>query len=180
MYEEKKSFLKIYHSKHPVISLYVGYLREYLGGITMYPYTNYYDALFRQNEKLISDIEKAINGEYSAINCYEKLANLAANEKEKNQINEIRQDEVKHFQQFVQLYTRLTGRQPQPKITEECPDVYLSGLEFALQDEQETVDFYLEIADVASEPSIKEAFRRAAADEQNHAVWFLYYFSKNK
>ncbi|MBT2726201.1 ferritin-like domain-containing protein [Bacillus sp. ISL-75] len=146
----------------------------------MYPYTNYYDALYRQNNKLIRELEKAINGEYNAINCYEKLANLAPNEKEKSRILEIRQDESKHYQQFDQIYTRLTGRKPQPKISEECPEVYLNGLEFALQDEQTTVDFYLEVADGTSDPTIKEAFRRAAADEQNHAVWFLYFFTKNK
>jgi rubrerythrin len=146
----------------------------------MYPYTNYYDALYRQNNKLIRELEKAINGEYNAINCYEKLANLAPNEKEKSRILEIRQDESKHYQQFDQIYTRLTGRKPQPKISEECPEVYLNGLEFALQDEQTTVDFYMEVADGTSDPTIKEAFQRAAADEQNHAVWFLYYFTKNK
>ena len=41
----------------------------------MYPYTNYYDALYRQNNKLIREVEKAMNGEYNAINCYSKLAN---------------------------------------------------------------------------------------------------------
>ncbi|CAH2714149.1 hypothetical protein BACCIP111895_01303 [Neobacillus rhizosphaerae] len=146
----------------------------------MYPYSNYYDALNRQPNKLINDIEKAINGEYSAINCYAKIAKLARRENERKQILEIRQDEIKHFQQFGQIYTSLTGSQPQPKITEQCPDVYLDGLEFALKDEQKTVDFYLEIADSATDAYIKETFRRAAADEQNHAVWFLYYFSKAK
>lgn len=144
----------------------------------MYPYTNYYDALNRQPNTLIRDLEKAINGEYSAINCYDKLAKLASSEKERKQILEIRKDEVKHYQQFVQLFNRLTGRQPQPKITEECPDTYIEGLEFALQDEQHTVDFYMEIADGAADSFVKEAFRRAAADEQNHAVWFLYFFTK--
>ena len=91
----------------------------------MYPYTNYYDALYRQNNQLIREIEKAINGEYSAINCYAKLANLAPNEKEKSRILEIRQDELNHFKQFEQLYTRLTGKKPQPKISEDCPGVYL-------------------------------------------------------
>jgi rubrerythrin len=147
----------------------------------MYPYTNYNDALYRQNKKLIREIEKAINGEYNAIHCYAKLANSAPNEKEKSRILEVRQDEIKHHQQFEQIYTKLTGRKPLPqKLGEECPDIYLDGLEFALQDEQITVDFYLEVADGASDPFIKESFRRAAADEQNHAVWFLYYFTKNK
>lgn len=146
----------------------------------MYPYTNYNDALNRQTSKLVSDIEKAINGEYSAINCYAKLAQLTSNEKEKKRILEIREDEVKHFKLFGQIYTSLTGRQSQPKVSEECPNVYLNGLEFALQDEQKTVDFYLEIADETTNQYIKESFQRAAADEQNHAVWFLYFFSKAK
>lgn len=85
---------------------------------------------------------------------------------------------MKHFQQFVHIYVSLTGQQPQPKITKNCPDTYLDGLEFALQDEQRTVDFYLEISDDTTDPFIKETFRRIAADEQNHAVWFLYYFFK--
>lgn len=146
----------------------------------MYSYSNNYNFIYRQNEKLIVDIEKAINGEYSAINCYAKLANLASQNTERNQILEIRQDEIKHFQQFVQIYISLTGRQPQLKIIEECPNFYEEGLEFALQDEQRTVDFYLKIADDTTNQFIKEAFRRAAADEQNHAVWFLYYFFKTK
>jgi rubrerythrin len=146
----------------------------------MHSYLNHYNLVYRQNEKLVSDIEKAINGEYSAINCYAKLANLASKENVRKQILEIRQDEIKHFQQFGQIYVNLTGKQPQPKVIEECPDVYLNGLEFALQDEQRTVDFYLEIADEATNQYIKEVFRRAAADEQNHAVWFLYYFSKSR
>lgn len=146
----------------------------------MYPYTNYLDALTRQSNKFVSDLEKAINGEYSAIDCYAKLANLARNQTEREQILEIRQDEVKHYQQFVQLYQGLTGQPPQAKIVEQCPNVYAQGLEFSLMDEQKTVDFYLEIADGASDPFVREVFRRVAADEQNHAVWFLYYFMKNK
>ncbi|MEK4620406.1 ferritin-like domain-containing protein [Bacillus sp. FSL K6-0273] len=145
----------------------------------MNTYFNKYNTFYRQNPNLISNIEKAINGEYSAINCYAKLANLAPQGNERNQILEMRQDEIKHFQQFVQIYVSLTGQQPQPKTTEVCPDTYLNGLEFALQDEQRTVDFYLEISDDTTDTSIKETFRRAAADEQNHAVWFLYYFFKS-
>ncbi|MEH7108687.1 ferritin-like domain-containing protein [Bacillus sp. JJ1764] len=146
----------------------------------MFPFTNYVDALSRQSNKLVSDVEKAINGEYSAIDCYARLANLATNKEERERILEIREDEIKHYRHFVQIYTQLTGRQPQPKITEGCPSTYLKGLEFALKDEQMTVDFYMEIADYAGDQYVRNVFRRAAADEQNHAVWFLYYFTKNK
>jgi len=146
----------------------------------MFPFTNYRDAIYSQTSTIISDVEKAINGEYSAIDCYARLANLSPSQKQRERILEIRQDEIKHYQQFVRIYQSLTGRPPQPKIEEECPSVYKNGLEFALEDEQKTVDFYLEISDYATDPFIKETFRRAAADEQNHAVWFLYYFTKAK
>lgn len=144
----------------------------------MYPYYNNYNGNERQTEKLVSDVEKAINGEYSAIQCYAHIAKLAPTEKERTQILEIRKDEKRHFQQFVQLYQSLTGKQPQPKINEGCPNTYVKGLDFALQDEQNTVDFYHEVADETSNQFIKEVFRRAAADEQNHAVWFLYFLFK--
>ncbi|RSD26144.1 ferritin-like domain-containing protein [Mesobacillus subterraneus] len=142
----------------------------------MYPYYNHY----RQNQKLINDVAKAINGEYSATVCYAKLAAMAPNSEQRNQINEILNDEKRHLQQFTQIYTALTGRQPQMQITEECADTYLEGLEASLKDEQETTDFYLDIADEAADPMIKEVFRRAAHDEQNHAVWFLYFYVKEK
>ena len=146
----------------------------------MYRFTNYRDALNRASHPLVQDVEKAINGEYSASDCYARLANLAPSKKVREQILEIRQDEIKHYQQFVQIYRGLTGIPPQPKITEGCPNTFLKGLEFAIEDEQKTVDFYMEIADAATDPFIKEVFRRAAVDEQNHAVWFLYYFAKAK
>ncbi|MFJ7850596.1 ferritin-like domain-containing protein [Peribacillus sp. NPDC097206] len=133
-----------------------------------------------RQQDLIHKLEQAINGEYSAIQCYEKLAKMAPNETERKQILEIREDEMKHFQVFSQIYINLTGYQPTPKVTETCPDSYKAGLEFALMDEQKTVDFYLETADGAADRSVRKAFRRAAADEQNHAVWFLYYMVKNK
>lgn len=146
----------------------------------MYSHLYYYDELNRQTNKLISDIEKAINGEYSAIICYESLANMAPSEKEKKQILEIQSDEKKHLQKFIQLYYSLTGVQLQPKMTEECAKNYVEGLELALKDEQETVDFYLGISDETNNEYIKDLFRRIAADEQNHAVWFLYFYTKAK
>ncbi|MDI3409640.1 ferritin-like domain-containing protein [Bacillus sonorensis] len=132
----------------------------------------------RQNSRLIKDIGKAINGEHSAVICYQKLAQMAANPEIKKQILEIRQDEIRHFNTFLAFYTSLVDRKPDIKITEPCPAQYQAGLEFAFKDEQETVDFYLETSDHAQDRKIKEAFKRAAADEQNHAVWFLYFMTK--
>ena len=144
----------------------------------MYEYD--YDNFYRQSNRFIRELEKAINGEFSAIHCYEQLSKMAPNETQRKQILDIREDEKKHYQQFVQIYYNITGSQPQPKITEECPSQYLEGLEYALKDEQETADFYLRISDETNISFVKELFRRIAADEQNHAVWFLYFYTKEK
>ncbi|WP_394138066.1 ferritin-like domain-containing protein [Cytobacillus oceanisediminis] len=146
----------------------------------MYPYYYYQGSMARQNDKLAADIAKAINGEYSAVQCYQKLSGMASNKKERDQILEIKQDEMKHFQQFSQIYMNLTGQQHEPKMTEECPNTYKEGLDFSFNDEQFTVDFYLDIAEQTSDPTIIEVFKRAAADEQNHAVWFLYFLNKQR
>jgi len=139
----------------------------------VYDTNNYLDT------SLITDIAQAINGEYSAIACYKQLARMARNEKEKNQIREIRNDEIKHFHIFSQIYMALTGRQPTPQIVEQCPSDYIAGLNFAIGDEQKTTDFYLDIADKTNDPYIKDQFKRASADEQNHAVWFLYFLTQH-
>jgi rubrerythrin len=129
--------------------------------------------------RLVPDIQKAINAEYSAVACYEKLAEMAQTQNEKNTILEIQKDEKRHLKDFSSIYKTLTGRQPSYQIIEDCPNQYGAGIEFAFKDEQEAVDFYLDIADKAQDPTIKNRFRRAAADEQNHAVWFLFFSSKN-
>ncbi|USK34468.1 ferritin-like domain-containing protein [Bacillus sp. F19] len=135
---------------------------------------------YRANQAEIDQIAKALAGEYNAIQCYEQMANLAKNEEEKKQIMEIRNDEINHYQTFAAIYQNLSGMQYNPKQTEECPGDYFSALIAAFRDEQETVDFYLDIAENASSPYIRKQFKRASADEQNHAVWFLYYFMQNK
>ncbi|MCG1027603.1 rubrerythrin family protein [Virgibacillus halodenitrificans] len=132
-----------------------------------------------QDASLIEDIQKAINGEYSAISCYGKLAKLAPTEWERKRIQEIQRDEGRHLQIFSSIYMQLTGMQPSHTLMEGCPDDYLAGIDYAFQDEQNTVDFYLGISDRAEDPTIKEKFRRVAADEQNHAVWFMYFMLAN-
>lgn len=131
---------------------------------------------FSIDRKLEKNIARAISGEYSAIACYGKLMETAPTEREKKIIREIRNDEVRHFHEFSAIYMLLMNKQPDPKITEKCPDQYSDGLRFAFEDEQHTVDFYHDIAASAQHPYTQKLFRRAAADEQNHAVWFLSMF----
>lgn len=62
------------------------------------------------NKEVLNDISKAINGEYTAIYCYELLANQAPNNEIKKRILEIRSDEIRHYETFWHLYISLTGK----------------------------------------------------------------------
>ena len=130
------------------------------------------------NMEVINDIAKAINGEYHAIYCYEVLANQAPSNEIKNRILEIRNDEIRHYQTFAQIYISLTGNQPTPQISKQCPNDYKRGILAAFIDEQETVDFYHDIARKYNDVAIRNAFTQASADEQNHAVWYLYFLNR--
>ncbi|BFH65673.1 ferritin-like domain-containing protein [Paenibacillus azoreducens] len=143
----------------------------------MMPYEFYYRPSTNPDAALAGDLIKAINGEYSAIICYDQLAKLAPAGEARSRILEIRKDEIKHLHFFQQEYTRVTGQTHQPVQTEACPEDYKAGLVSSFKDEQETVDFYLGLSDRAQDPRLKEQLRRIAMDEQNHAVWFLYLMS---
>ncbi|SHM77639.1 ferritin family protein [Gracilibacillus kekensis] len=147
----------------------------------MYSNSLYDNAFYRSvaDTQLITDIQQAIHAEYSAIACYEELAKMAPTQDERDKIKEIQNDEKRHLEEFSTIYYHLTGSTPSYQISEQCPDNYKAGIEFAFKDEQEAVDFYLNISDKAEHTFIKESFGRAASDEQNHAVWFLFFQSKN-
>ena len=137
----------------------------------------YYDE-HEWNRQQNINILKAINGEYEAIQCYAELAKMAPSKKVREVVEEIRQDEIKHYDTFSKIYMQLTGSQPQIVKQPTCPDQYLKAVDSAFIDEQETVDSYHSIANETTNAMIRSAFRRAAEDEQNHAVWFLYFLTK--
>ncbi|EZH64336.1 hypothetical protein DH09_01070 (plasmid) [Bacillaceae bacterium JMAK1] len=142
-----------------------------------YPYNRGMVYQNRVSQETLTDLQTAINGEYSAIQCYEQIANRAPDDMTRNQIVEIRNDEIEHFNDLSKAYTRLTGQQPQAQITEPCPSSYSEDILSAFKDEQNTVDFYNKASDRSSDLEVKRIFSRAALDEQQHAVWFLYFLT---
>lgn len=130
--------------------------------------------------QMIERLGTSITSEYNAIHCYEVLMNEARTETEKRQIAEIRNDEVRHYHTFSALYHQLTGRTYSAHQTEMCPNTYPEGLRHAIESEQNAVDFYLESGDEAHNPHVRSVYYRIAKDEQQHAVWFLYFYTLNK
>lgn len=127
---------------------------------------------------MIHNLEEAINGEYNTIYCYEHLADLAPSDEIKKRIMEIRSDEVRHYEMFWDVYYSLTGKEFQPEITKKCSTSYSAGVLAAFLDEQKTTEFYHRAMREASATEAKKAFDSAAKDEQNHAVWYLYYLTE--
>lgn len=132
-----------------------------------------YGSYSQYDYALINDIAKAIQGEAHAISYYADLVALAPDRDTKEVFSEIREDEVKHYHTFLSIYQSLTGQSPQLSPGPR-PENLEEGIKFAIRDEIETVDFYNSVADKAYDPTIREAFRRAALDEQQHASWFTY------
>ena len=131
-----------------------------------------------QGNSIINDLMKAINGEYNAICMYEHLAKLAPNQEVCERILEIRQDEIRHYLSFSQLFTCLTGQTPTPQLSEEVPENFVDGIYSAFFDEQQSTEFYHEIARNSYIPMVSQTFLTNAADEQTHAVWFLFYINQ--
>ncbi|BAB04753.1 ferritin family protein [Halalkalibacterium halodurans] len=127
---------------------------------------------------IMRDLMTAIDGEHRAIQCYQQMAQHAPTKKEQQQIEEIITDEQRHLRTFSALYQQITEKQHEPTTDQKISHNYEKALAFAVEEEQKTVDFYLEVADHAPNLQIREAFQRAAKDEQNHAVWFLYFLTK--
>ncbi len=120
--------------------------------------------------ELIRNIERAINGEYQAIQYYRRLAELAPNQEARQTILSIRQDEIRHYNSFTRIYTQLTGSRPRVQQGS-LPRTYREGLRQGIQDELEASRFYREISAMSNVPRITNRFFRASHDEFRHSVW---------
>jgi rubrerythrin len=128
-------------------------------------------------QPLIHNTAKAVNGEYRAIRYYTRLAELAPDAQTRRIILKIRSDEQRHFQQFSNLYRRLTGREPQ--LTEPAlPETYREGVRSSITEELEDAEFYQMIARETTNSQAQVLFGRAAMDEMRHAIWFMYLAAK--
>lgn len=122
---------------------------------------------------LINDISKAIIGEVHAYNFYQRLAELATNEQDRQIILRIQRDEAKHYHWFTMILRRMGGQQPQIPAGE-LPTRFKEGVRTAIHDELEASAFYQDIASRATEHHIQMHFMHASHDEQRHASWFQY------
>lgn len=127
---------------------------------------------FRDPQKWLSDLEKALAGEKEAIEFYGTLESIAPNDEARRQVDKARQDEMKHFRMFSELYVRLTGRQPVvPKPVFETPD-FSSGVYKSFNDELDAMDLYRDMMLSTNNLVIRDIMFEAMTDEMEHAERF--------
>jgi rubrerythrin len=122
---------------------------------------------------LINDITKAIISEAQDYYFYERLAQLATNEQDRQIIYRIQLNEQKHYRWFRPILRRLGGDHPQiPEI--ELPKTFEEGLKTAIYEELQESYFYMYIASRANHNYIIQHFTNASIDERRHASWLQY------
>lgn len=127
-------------------------------------------------------IKEAIGGETEDRLFYEYLIGAAPSEEDKNIIKEIRDNEIKHFDMFRELYKELTG-QMIPCITEGefvKPSSFCEGLKTAIMGEQKAVEKYRKILFALSRRDQINKMIEIITDELRHGILYNYLYSKNK
>jgi len=127
---------------------------------------------FDVDMNLINDVSNAIILEVLAYNFYQRLAELAPNEQDRQTILRIQRDEQKHYHWFSMILRRMGGQQPTiPAVV--LPLNFEEGVRTAIKDELEAAAFYQDIAYRAEDiHPIQMHFMHASHDEQRHATWF--------
>lgn len=127
-------------------------------------------------------IKEALAGETEDRLFYEYLISTAPSNEDKNIIQGIRDNEIKHFGMFRQLYKDLTGQMP-PSVTQEeftKPSSYCEGLKMAIMGEQSAVEKYRKILFVLTDRNQINKMVEIITDELRHGILYNYLYSKNK
>lgn len=127
-------------------------------------------------------IQGALEGETEDRMFYGYLINAAPTQEEKEIITGIRNDEIKHFGLFRQLYFELTGRTPPPpqETAFTPPPTYCAGLKKALLGEQGAVQKYRRILFALQNRRQINVLTEIITDEIRHGILYNYLYSKNE
>jgi rubrerythrin len=127
-------------------------------------------------------IENAITGEAEDRLFYQYLIGAAQSAQDKQIIAGIRDDEMKHYQLFRQLYYEITGSELSnaQNVPFERPASYCEGLQKALMGEQAAVAKYRKILFAMRDRRHINMMTEIITDELRHLGLYNYLYSRNK
>lgn len=126
-------------------------------------------------------IKEAVAAETEDRMFYQYLIDNAPSQEDKAIITGIRDDEIRHFGLFRQVYTQLTGQMlpPPQNVTFEKPASYCAGLKKALLGEQNAVRKYRMILYALIDRVQINILTGIITDEIRHGSLYNYLYSKN-
>ena len=126
----------------------------------------------------------AISGEYMDRLFYTYLIENAPNVEEKNIITSIRDNEIKHFDMFHQIFYDITGEmipalEEDNEIQFNPPASYCEGLKQALYGEQNAIQKYRQILFAMQSRVHINMLTEIITDEIRHGSLYNYLYAKN-
>jgi rubrerythrin len=153
---------------------YIGQQMQYDSCIT----NNYGNHSINETIKYINN---ALEGETEDKVFYEQLIKDASNDFERDIIKGIRDDELKHYKMFRQLYYELTGQMPvsQQNYSIDTVNNYEEGLKKAILGEQKAVESYRKILFLLQDKYQTDKIVEIITDEIRHGILYNLLFSSN-
>ncbi len=131
------------------------------------------------NKLTNGEMIKAMTGEQDAISYYQQLMSMTLDNKNREIISEIRNDEIGHFKDLMDLYHRLYSKTPElPPVKKPIIPSFEEGLQDAITDELNAYEFYRNIYLNNASPMIRSLFFKAFTDENEHASKLIFILTK--
>lgn len=145
----------------------------------MYP--QYYWPNSWISQECLNLLRRSVAGETADRKFYEYLIRVAPTTKDKEIIASIRDDEIKHYSMFRQIYRDFTGQNPIPLGSEEFeqPENYCDGIQRALFGELSAVELYRRIYFCLPTRVYRDMLFEIITDEIKHAGKYNYLYAKN-
>ncbi|MDF2858054.1 MAG: cupin protein [Neobacillus sp.] len=136
------------------------------------PYDHAYMIRNQENYQVVGELLEGIKREASTIDLYTRLAKVAPNQKQKNEIFHAMQANQGHLTQFTNLYITLTGSKPVYQIEKVPFYTYQEGLQKAYEAEAVGYHEYLRSYQLTQDPYMQKVFLWALSGEQENASRF--------
>lgn len=125
---------------------------------------------------------EAVQGEREDQLFYDYLISQAPNAEQKDIITSIRNDEIRHYQLYRQMYQQLTGQEV-PMVPEEefvPPASYIEGIKKAIFGELKAMEKYRIIRAGLPYPEYRDVVFEILTDELKHATLYNFLYTENR
>ncbi len=121
-----------------------------------------------EDQQVVKAISDGVKREANAIDFYSRLADVAPNQKHKQHILHAVENKKINMNQFSNLYTTLTGSQPDYQIDKAPLSSYREGLQRAYEEEIKGFEEYRNSSLLTQHPLVRNVFLQVCTGEQEN------------